>query len=308
MVELKTENLKEQFYEYAEICLKKGWVQDEENKNVPAIIEAIKKNEFGVCVVGNPGSGKTILFELLSEVVHPQHPEFFIKLRTIDVVLKFNEEGHSVFRKWENKNVLFDDLGTEEKGHYYAERPEVFQMFIQIRYELYKKFGTKTHFTSNLTFDEIGNRYGLRCKSRLQEMCDVFVIGGSSNYVDRRTYRNFAEFPKVAHKRIKSKEDLEWEERYRLVRENAASNLTSEIKGAGQRMKERMGIKGDSDKTIEQILEKKLIIEFSNLEKTNEPGQVTTANYKGIDLSCTEYIVIRKKELENGETNEEIKT
>lgn len=298
MIELKSESLKEKFYEYAAICLKKGFTQDEENKMVPSVIEAIDKNEVGVCILGNPGSGKTILFELLSEIVHPQRPEFFIKLRTRDVVLRFNNEGHSVFAKWQKLNVLFDDLGAEEKGHYYAERPEVFERFIQDRYELFKNFGIKTHFTSNLKMDEILNRYGLRCKSRLQEMCDIIVIGGASNYTDRRSYRNFVEFPKVAHKRIKTAEDIQWEETYRKVKEEAKNApKNTEIIGAGQRLKQRMGIADKVDNFLEEKLEQKLVIEFSQLPKTNTEGGVTTVNHKGIDLSCSEYIAIRKKEL-----------
>lgn len=305
MIQLKEDTLFNKFKEYGNICIKNGFVQDKENDKFKKVIETVEEDKVGVCVVGNPGSGKTLLFELLSEIIHPQSSQHFIKLRAIDVVLRFNKDGHSLFKKWENKNVLFDDLGAEERGHYYAERVEVFILFIQIRYELYKKFGVKTHFTSNLLIEEISTRYGLRCKSRLLEMCDVFVIGGDFRYTDRRTYRNNVEFPRVLHKQIRTPEDIEWEEMYKRAKENSKNDpLSNKIKSSGERLRERIGVDEEkkrillnTDSLNSESKEREFIIEFSNLPSSGEVDGKKTVNYKGFDLTCLEYIEARKKEI-----------
>lgn len=241
-IKLKGETLFEKFKEYSDLILDGGFILDSENeKEVKSAIEKFEKNKEGVMLIGNPGGGKTLFFDILQKILNPTDKNFFIKLNVLDVVLQFNnkEVAHSVFRKWSDKNALFDDLGTEDKGHNFGEKVEVFEKFIQFRYELFRHKGIKTYFTSNLSYEDIKLRYGIRCASRLNEMCNVISIGGSSKSSDRRKLRNFKGFLQVVHDIPIDPEILAVKEKYRIMKENPSP--PSDYKGLGSRIKNQIG-------------------------------------------------------------------
>lgn len=179
-------------------------------------IMCIYERQKGCQIIGNPGSGKTFLFEVMQRILHPNSAASFGKVNVLEVVMDFNLGGHRVFKRWADKNMLFDDLGTEDKGKHYGEYVEVFEKFIQFRHELWLNKGIITHFTSNLTPDEIKHRYGLRCNSRLNQMTQTIILGDSPDYVDFRSADNFKGFIPVLHEKIRTAEDKEWEESYKV--------------------------------------------------------------------------------------------
>ena len=78
-------------------------------------------------------------------------------------------------------DLIIDDLGTEPDGQkVYGTNRDVMVDAILRRYEIFPRW--KTHFTSNLSKDDIRNRYGERVWSRLNEMCVFVTITGK----DRR--------------------------------------------------------------------------------------------------------------------------
>lgn len=244
MIKLKKTELSEKFEEYAAYVLEGGYKYDFENKNaVNACIEVLKNNKLGLMIAGNPGSGKTLFFEIMQKIISPQDASMFVKVNVLEVVLQFNnkEVGHGVFRKWQDKNVFFDDLGTEDKGKLYADTVEVFEKFIQFRYDLWRSKKIKTHFTTNLSKEQLTMRYGTRCISRLGEMCEVVLLGNSANYTDRRKYRNFITLPPVHHEKILSKEEKEWLQNYELAKKIAQDPIQNTHVGLGQRLKKQFG-------------------------------------------------------------------
>lgn len=247
VIRLKNVQLLGKFNEYSAYVLKAGYLYDQENKEaVIASLDILNKNETGLIIIGNPGSGKTLLFEIVQKITNPQSESAFIKLNVLDVVLDFNNKnvGHAVFQKWKSKNIFFDDLGTEGIGHLYGEKVEVFEKFIQIRYDLFRSHKLKTHFTSNLSYQQLNERYGMRCMSRLNEMCKVVMLGQNANYKDRREYRNFLGLPSVYHPPIMSKEDVEWYKNYNDYKKQCQENPqpASSYEGLGSRFKKEFGI------------------------------------------------------------------
>ena len=206
---LKSDNCLDSIKEYAAFCIMPSFVIDKENESqIKQLAETITNHKTGALLIGNTGSGKTTLMQMVKDIIHPQSKRMFIFKKSKDMVTLFNDYensngGYSIFSQFKNNNIFFDDLGTEDKGNNFGNKVEVMEIFIQDRYDLFKDKGLITHFTTNLSYHEIKNRYGERCASRLGEMCNVIILGGSSTYKDRRAYRNSFVLPGVKHCIIK---------------------------------------------------------------------------------------------------------
>lgn len=299
--------LPERFNEYTPHVLKAGFVFDEENTSqILRCVESFVVNQTGLMVIGNPGSGKTLLFEIMQRVINPLNERHFSKLSVLDVVLQFNnkEVGHTVFRKWNDKNVFFDDLGTEGVGYLFGEKVEVFEKFIQFRYDLFRNRGLKTHFTTNLSYDELKTRYGARCVSRLNEMCEVVLIGASLDSKDRRKLKNFIGLPPVYYPN-NSKEEQEVRQKYELAKKDADLNRDKPRETMGQRLRKQLGTPktgADHDKiwVNEQSLQDEINAEFESLY-ANKPTDSTeiekTIPYLNKNLTQSEFLEIRLEEL-----------
>lgn len=256
-IELKTTALQDRFDEYSPYVLSGGYVYDSENEPfVKKLISVLDKNEVGALVLGNAGSGKTLVFEMAQRIINPTAKNSFLKVNVLDVVLSFNDKeiGHKVYKRWLKDNVLFDDLGTEEVGFLY-QKIEVMKDMIQHRYELFRRTGIKTHFTSNLNYEQLKERYGVRCVSRLNEMCEVIIIGGSKNYTDRRALKNFKGLPQ-----IKYETEAEESVNYVVYKENREKDLLKQeqenLLGLGQRLKNSMGYSSDIQTKMEEFKKK----------------------------------------------------
>lgn len=157
----------------------------------------------GLLLRGNVGSGKSILFRTLRTLLaHDEYRQFFRKMTftTCESVAKQYKLGGDAFiEKYGNKavkfeygkpvlsNVCFDDLGTEEAKNHYGNYQEVMKDVITERYDHFVDYGLITCATTNLTMDEIQQRYDQRVRSRLEQMCNVVSIGSNKDtYKDRR--------------------------------------------------------------------------------------------------------------------------
>lgn len=85
--------------------------------------------------------------------------------------------GHSLIGR------CFDDLGTESMRKNFGNEANVMAEIIMNRYDNLD-LRNKTHFTGNISGDEIGDFYGDRVRSRLREMCNVITF--SLDTKDRR--------------------------------------------------------------------------------------------------------------------------
>lgn len=235
-----TYNLQEDFLKYACASLNDNTFVI--NKQIQNIIKTVDANERGVLIYGNVGSGKTFVMDVLLRVIHNQDKKKFSKVNAIDLITDFNTNGHDVFKRYQQKNVFFDDLGAETKGKFFGENMEAFEKLIQIRYNDFRDYGVLTHFTTNLTKKDMMQRYGERIVSRLKEMCEAIVLGGDEKEKDMRSLRNFKGYPAFVHPRIKSKEEIEWEANYNAMKEKAKNEpVENNYKGIGSRLAEQWG-------------------------------------------------------------------
>lgn len=198
----------EQLYETMVYDLKNnyGWIIDEFND--PAIkslcyyasqdesfelIEEGYSHKKGLILIGPVGCGKTTLLKLLQK--NSFNPYRFISCRK--VANDYAEFGHSAIgtysavqevtkHEWfghSNVGYCFDDLGTEGEKKNFGNQLNVMAEIILNRYDNIPE-KRKTHFTTNLSADEMLKIYGERAFSRMREMLNIIEM--PFNAPDRR--------------------------------------------------------------------------------------------------------------------------
>lgn len=137
----------------------------------------------GIFLAGNTGSGKTMMMRLFSQVV----PFGFYYVDNIcDNVRRDGQEPLDKIKNRSFDELCFDDFGSEGKITHYGSNYNVMYDIVVRRCQDFVHHKTKTHFTSNMTMQNIRELYDLRIESRLHEMCNIVVLGGKLDYKDWR--------------------------------------------------------------------------------------------------------------------------
>ncbi len=168
----------------------------------------------GLLILGNVGSGKTFLFRVLQDILTSNEvltlnnseilkSQLFKKTgisncyQIANLVAKDGEqilrnyiEG-AIFKSNNGRSLIkkhhcFDDLGVEEEKNHFGSKIDAMADIIFGRYDLFLKYNLLSHFTTNLTIDEIISRYGHRVTSRLMQMCNIVILGSGDSYKDYR--------------------------------------------------------------------------------------------------------------------------
>ncbi len=151
----------------------------------------------GLLLRGIIGTGKSILMKIFSEKrsgLNFTLTKNFLFHSVIDIFSDYTRNGFSVIEnhskymsyeegyEWRN-TTCFDELGMESTtAKNYGNTINIMESIIAIRYNNWQSRGQLTHFTTNLTPDEIEAQYGPRIRSRIAEMCNDIILLG----IDRR--------------------------------------------------------------------------------------------------------------------------
>ena len=162
-------------------------------RNLPEILAKIHTGESiggkGVFILGHTGSGKTarLRWASLAFDIHMVTASALCdSLMEAETTAEKNDILFTVPPRWSEvpahfNDLIIDDIGTEPDGQkVYGTQRYLMEEAITRRYEVFPRW--KTHFTSNLSKDEIRARYGERVWSRLNEMCVFITLIGK----DRR--------------------------------------------------------------------------------------------------------------------------
>lgn len=138
----------------------------------------------GILLIGNTGVGKTsILSTFLSTPFEPfLHDEWYnnkpIQTSCIKVVDYYDMcNQNKSYIDWKAKytgDVYFQDLGSEPKQKYATADSELV-MGKLIEYRDNRKTG-RNFFCTNLSMDELGDKYGQRVVSRLAGSCNIINL------------------------------------------------------------------------------------------------------------------------------------
>jgi energy-coupling factor transporter ATP-binding protein EcfA2 len=121
----------------------------------------------GLLLYGNVGSGKTGQMKVLQRVFNLMQSPFAFAYTTVSAVA-------DAFGDYGQRNWMFDELGRldRETVAYFGNRVNVAESLIQNRYEFFSR-GYLSHFTTNLSLQEMQQSYDERVWSRLTEMCNL---------------------------------------------------------------------------------------------------------------------------------------
>lgn len=126
----------------------------------------------GLMIRGSFGVGKTDILRIIQKML-PQNKKFAYNPAN-DVVAEYNIGGDEAIAVYKQKKErLFDDFGAEEIGKHFGNNVEVFQKIIYSRYDLLKYQHIKTHITTNLSNEQMAEKYGERAYDRLKDMFNL---------------------------------------------------------------------------------------------------------------------------------------
>ncbi len=139
----------------------------------------------GLFVFGSNGTGKTSSFEIIQRIskIYSINQIWTPIISTQNVVEQFNlsvsNKKDDVIKYYSKGKYMFDDLGSEIKASNYG-KEDIFSRILELRYNEFIKKGTKTYITSNLSFEDIKERYGVRVYDRCYQMFNQLELNGKS--------------------------------------------------------------------------------------------------------------------------------
>ena len=151
----------------------------------------IRSDEFigeltkGICLIGNVGTGKTLIMDVFKKFTENKVNEYHIfdmKKISRDV----QENGVEAVKNYTQGVCCYDDVGFEDKAAYFGNKICVFTEMINIQYNKFQKTGKICHITTNLGFNEdlgfglLNGKYDPRVFDRVREMFNIIILKGNS--------------------------------------------------------------------------------------------------------------------------------
>lgn len=134
----------------------------------------------GLWIPGHLGTGKTTVLWTMSAAWRIPYCD------APGIMLKFAAEGAETViqdicgAEARYQDIIIDDLGAEGETRRFGAMLDI-PMLIMGRYKVWRLHGSRTHFATNLDRTQIVAMYGERVHDRLQEMCEVVPMEGSSH-------------------------------------------------------------------------------------------------------------------------------
>lgn len=123
-----------------------------------------------IMLQGAVGTGKTLLMEIFSEYLrYTENPNFFHNLsvtQMINYYTLYNNLDRYTFNEEENRgfqcrpvNICLNDIGVQTTTFYGMDTSVLTNEFLHARNEIWSQFHLKAHVTTNLTNEQLKERY-----------------------------------------------------------------------------------------------------------------------------------------------------
>jgi DNA replication protein DnaC len=158
-------------------------ITDQNENPINQIIDHFKsKSPKGILLMGNVGTGKTTIMNIMQSI-YKGNPQYFKMKETRHIVREYLVNGVNAIDEY-SKNTYdycFDDFGLESSNsNLYGNNLNVMGEIILDRYKSFKDFGTTTHAITNLNGEALKLIYGERLYDRMKEMFEVILMNGKS--------------------------------------------------------------------------------------------------------------------------------
>ena len=92
----------------------------------------------------------------------------------------YDKQGTDVLKNYGNKKMdfYFDDMGREDIGDFYKNKQNVMKVIFDQRYYALKQHKIKTHMSTNMSMEQVIDKYGDRMESIIHDMFNIFVFDG----------------------------------------------------------------------------------------------------------------------------------
>lgn len=138
----------------------------------------------GLLLMGDVGLGKTYIMSVMRDYAKAANIDFrqFRLVGCPDIADEVEQNGAESLQKYfAGEDICFDDLGQEQAViQRYGNNLSVMERILVKRYSSFVNGRCITHATTNLTPEEIEERYGTRLIDRFNEMFNYVFMTGES--------------------------------------------------------------------------------------------------------------------------------
>ncbi|MEH0154779.1 hypothetical protein V6R21_11610 [Limibacter armeniacum] len=133
----------------------------------------------GLLLSGAPGIGKTSVMKHFRQRFNGFNAKLYY-CHDIRMEAMSNDSFTEGYRK--KQHMIFDDFGLEGEIKRYGNTIMPMNDIIYFRHRVFKENGFKSHFTTNLSMEEIRERYDFRMVDRLSEMVNIVPLDQTESY------------------------------------------------------------------------------------------------------------------------------
>ena len=145
----------------------------------------------GILLVGGVGTGKTLLFSIFRVYTRDiLLANSFKEYSAMDIIDSVNISGIGVLEEFSHNMVdkiarpirmYVDDIASKnETVKHFGTELNVIEQLLSLRYNVFQRYGTLTHASTNLFPSQMKDLYDQRIIDRMKEMFNIIEIGGKS--------------------------------------------------------------------------------------------------------------------------------